>query len=278
MRLIKSGVTGLGILMAVLLVGCEYEGTQRGVAGHDYAHDVFSVSDMSSGAPAGEPTLHFPLDVAVAEIGELAPRSAVLKTLRDRSELFGRVEGIPGLVDSHDGGTDHGAEMSKLQQVARNLGLEYLLIFGATVDHASRGTELTIFDLTIVGAFVIPSRQVSAQARASAAVIDLRTSRVVLIAGAESKDSMLASAASAWGHEDQMIQASRENVNAELAGQIVQEARRRKAGLADGAAAIRSPDISAHDQPAAAIAPGPVYGSGNQHKELFIQATQPKGI
>jgi len=90
----------------------------------------------------------------------------------------------------------------------------------------SHQTGLSLLDLTIVGAFVVPSREIKAQARASGALVDLRTNRVVLTASASTEGSRLGSAASEDGDEMKLLRSVRDEVVEKLTRQFLEECHR----------------------------------------------------
>jgi len=198
----KRGAVGLAVPLLPLLLsaGCvhDYSSPNRTGQGPDYARQVFSLYEPAAGGTAaagngaarGE-AMKFPAAVAVAEVGELHPPPVLLEQLRKEPGLFRRVEGIPGISDgdavtspfnvrdyptpssgspgNRDDAGQAAAAMRRLIRFARDMGMDYLMLFGATVDSDAHATELSAFDLTIVGAYVVPSRKLSGRARASAA-------------------------------------------------------------------------------------------------------------
>ena len=118
--------------------------------------------------------------------------------------------------------------MPRLQRLARDLA-DYLLIYGATIETHTRITPLSALDLTIVGAFAVPSREIHTDARASAALIDVRSGTVVLTAGAEDAQTRYASAAATGAEEDKQQTFIDEQSSLKLADQLVAGARQRNA-------------------------------------------------
>jgi hypothetical protein len=160
--------------------------------------------------------------------------------LRKEPALCRRVEGIPGIangdfltspynvrdypVDSANGKNDASvaaAAMRRMLRMARDMGMDHLMLFGATVDSAVHSTGLSAFDLTIIGEFIVPSRDITGRARASAVLIDLRTSRIVLSAGTEADDRRVVSAADESVGEDHLIKRLRDEAFGTLASQMI---------------------------------------------------------
>jgi hypothetical protein len=210
-----------------------------------------------AGDAAREPArLVLPARVAVAQVGEVAPPQAFLEKLRGRPDLFSRVEGISGMTGS--AGIDPAAptvqrygrplgayragpptplavpdpqeqvrrDVAKMQRLAREMGMDYLLVVGGTIDHATHGNNLALLDLTLVGAFVVPSREINAKATAAAALIDLKSGRVALTASADASKGGLATAATQESGELNVLRQVRDDVTAKLADSLLAECRR----------------------------------------------------
>jgi hypothetical protein len=186
----------------------------------------------------------FPLNVAVAEIGELAPPPELIDGLRADTRIFRRVTSIPGISDgdfhfdpySRDAtaGSPNTPTVAstrnplrRLERLARDTGMDYLLLVGATVDSRTHPTPVSILDLTIVGAYVVPSNSISGQARASGILIDIRTDQVVMTSSATAGDRTMAPSIADQGVEDHLIRALRDEVYRQLNKQILTDARRR---------------------------------------------------
>lgn len=213
--------------------GCAVGPAQHTGDGTDYSKYVLALYNDPGNDSMGHRTVEFPISVAVAQIGQVAPDPAMLTVLRDGHDVFRRVEPIPAPIDGAeaarcDPNTPEGRQpIRKLQALARDMGLDYVLVCGATVDTHGRNTGASIVDLTIVGAYVIPSREIAGSARASAALVDVRTGRVVMSSAAESRASTVASAASFDGDSDRLGQKLEQSAYASLAKQVVDEAERR---------------------------------------------------
>lgn len=240
MRRVHVAVAGL----AVTLSGCGYEARRSG-QGTDYAKYVFALYDDSCDRTAWTTSRpRFPVNVAVAEIGELAPPPELIDGLRADTRSFRRVAAIPGISDgdfhfdpySRDATSGspntptvpstHSA-LRRLERLARDTGMDYLLLVGATVDSRTHPTPASILDLTIVGAYVVPSNNLSGQARASAILIDVRTEQVVMTSSATASDNTFAPSIADQGAEDHLIRDLRDEVYQRLTKQILADARRR---------------------------------------------------
>jgi len=244
MRLTR--IAGAGCALS-LLVGCSYQSKRSG-QGADYAKYVYALyDDPSGGATASTTSPRFPLNLAVAEIGELSPPTDLLESLRTDTRVFRRISGIPGISDGDFRSDPYAPDadckppqafaatrvaLRRLERLARDTGMDYLLLVGATVDSRSRPTPASILDLTIVGAYVVPSNDLSAQARASAILLDLRTERIVMTSSAADHNKTFAPSVVNAGAEDQLIRAIRDSVYQRLTHQFIADVHRR-AGLID---------------------------------------------
>jgi len=220
----------LSILMFIALTGCESHLSPRESRTQNYSAFVFSLYDNPRPiAPAMPPTV--PMKVAIAQVGEIAPPQLMLDHLRQRGELFCRVEGIPGLFEelycSNNQGALNASErqqvrdrVSRLQRLAQDLGMDYLFIYGGSIDHYVRENPLQVLDLTILGAFVVPSREIRAIGKAAGALIDVRSGAVVFITSADTEKTGFASATNEDGKQLKVLQDTRESLHLRLADQL----------------------------------------------------------
>jgi hypothetical protein len=117
-------------------------------------------------------------------------------------------------------------DVAAMRRLARDMGMDYLLVLGGTVDNATTTNNLSILDLTIVGAFVVPSREINAKATAAAALVDAKTGRVLLTASADASKGGLATAASTDSGELDVLRKVRYDVANKLAESVLAECRR----------------------------------------------------
>ena len=234
----------LGVLVLVL-AGCETTGlSPREVRGQDFSTYVMALYEPPVAAPRGAPQpgryetpapLRLPLRVAVAQVGEVAPPQAVLDVLRKDPSAFASVQPTPGAAEFHgesayaaSRATDPAGQvrraaqqhLERMRRYARDLGAEYLFLYGGTIDHATTGTPLGAADLTIVGAFLVPSKRIAGVARASGALIDVRSGRVVVSVSADAEDTRLAPSFSREAGELKMLKTLRDDVVVKLSGQL----------------------------------------------------------
>ena len=111
-------------------------------------------------------------------------------------------------------------QVGQMRRLASDLGATHLLILGGTVDYGTATTPLSVLDLTIVGLFVAPSREVNARARASAALVDVPTGRVVLTASADAEGKKLTTAVGRRSDELKLLDSMRDDLAADLAERV----------------------------------------------------------
>jgi hypothetical protein len=226
------------VLPLAALAGCSYDGpSSREDTGRDFSSYLYSIDTPINASPDARPgRLVLPARLAVAQIGEVAPPSRFLDALRGHADLFARVEPISGAagvgydrrpVDCKDGADPAQErarlEMARMQRVAREMGMGHLLLIGGTIDQATKENGLAILDVTIVGAFVVPSKQVDAEAKASGALIDLESGRVVLFASADATRVRVASTATRGAGEIDVVREARDQVMTRLAEQLIKQ-------------------------------------------------------
>lgn len=229
------------ILMALALVGCQ-SGLSSRESSNDFGNFVTSLYDQQSPQAPGDDgrgALRLPARVVVAQIGEVAPPQSVMSILRAEPSLFSGVQGMPGIFAEqrwHNETAEAARQraqrqVEQMRRVATDLGGDYLYVYGGTIDHATNSNPLSVLDLTIVGAFVAPGKNVRAQAKASGALVDVRSGRVMVLSSAEERKSKLASTASADDAEVKMLFKIREEVVTGVTRRMVADAKQ-QAGLA----------------------------------------------
>jgi hypothetical protein len=169
------------------------------------------------------------------QAGEVSPPQAMLDELAAHRELFSRVEGLLEIRDDAALATlwrsarepeviaAAQSAISRMRQAALDVGADYLLFIGGTVDHGTSATPLCVFDITIVGAFLVPSRAIHAVGKVSASLIDARTGRVVSIIGADAQRNGLAPSIMVDGAEEHVVEGVRGDLMKELTKRFVAE-------------------------------------------------------
>lgn len=172
-------------------------------------------------AAAAEPmAVKVPARLAVAQLGELQAASNFLTELRASPELLASVGSIPAVPPDLAGfyqyteqsvslgGTEKRSApqqgdkdsltpkdfLQELRLMSLDLGSDYLLVYGGSIDFRTKEEAvLKLLDLTIVGAFIIPSEAHSLQGRAIGLLIDVKQNRIILSTAADTASHGLAS-------------------------------------------------------------------------------------
>lgn len=226
------------MLLALLLTGCQHTGLSPRESHNEYVQYLMVLYDTPTyNAPAPAPQV--PMRLAVAQIGEVAPPASLIDQLRNDTSLFARVDGVPGMLASPSyipNETPESQRIRKRDEVgrilrfARDMGMTHLFLYGGTIDYGTHSNPLSVLDLTIVGMWVSPGKNVKAQGKGSGALIDLQTQRVVLIASAQLEKSRLTTTAGSDGAEQRVLTDLRDEIVLELGASLIRDARAR-AGL-----------------------------------------------
>ena len=196
-----------------------------------------ATSPAAATATAGVPR---PASVAVVQVGEVAPPDSLLTALRGRPDLFREVQGLSGVAPEQPLAADYNArrrygyravpvsaveprdQMADLLQLAEDVGADALLIFGGTIDADEQAGWQGVLDLTIIGAFVVPSRKLTAEGKATAAWVDVDARRVLATASAGVDRSTLATTAGREGSQRKQMRRVRDELVKELTGDLIQ--------------------------------------------------------
>jgi hypothetical protein len=210
--------------------------------GGAYTQYVMSLYDQPTETYA-QRTIEFPVRIAVAQIGEESPDLGFIGALNSARDVVGQTAALPAPINCT--ATPSREPIRALQSMARDQGADYLLVYAATVQPQSYSSPLSALDLTIVGAFVVPSQQVTANARGSAALIDVRSGRVVLSAAAQASASRYSPDANASSELNRVSSEAHTKVFKLLADNFVRTARDRAASQEAQSASASTADISA---------------------------------
>ncbi|MCI4644971.1 MAG: hypothetical protein MRY64_09330 [Hyphomonadaceae bacterium] len=151
-----------------------------------------------------EPNLQFPARIGLARIehGRLTglpePEAFVWGDLADQlGPDFGTFAPvsplIAAMVDStpHNSSWDTNALIADIRRGAARQHLDYVLVYEVNSQRDERANGLALADLTIIGMFVLPSRDVEVEATASAILIDVRNGYpYATLTGFAEKDGM----------------------------------------------------------------------------------------
>jgi hypothetical protein len=196
----KTPLVATIIPAALLLTGCYTTGISAREQNNNYAAMINGVYRRTPAGTANQPPV-LPMELAGAQIGEVAPDTALTDELGKNSSLIQSVIALPmpgdngvryryGTANNESNDADMlAAEVESARNLARDSGAKYLLIVGGTLDSFDAESVLSALDLTIVGGFVVPATQIHMQGKAAGALIDVESGRVLLMANAGREQS-----------------------------------------------------------------------------------------
>ena len=242
----RASLCSVLIVGLFLVAGCTSTGLSMRESPGDFSTIALSLHDVAAAAVADtQPSTpmkpaSFPVRLAVVQLGEIAPPEDMLAALRKHGETFTDVQAVPSAFTQYNNVyarqspsftteqamNDRKAlvrqQVESMRVFARDGGADYLLLFGGTVDRATTSTPLSVLDLTIIGMFVVPSKQILAEGRAGATLIDVRTGRSVLTFNAQSKGDRLAPTATRDNAELKLVRDLRDDLTRDLAKQLAE--------------------------------------------------------
>lgn len=181
-----------------LLTGCETTGmSPHEHSGVDYPNYVLNLRPDSTGPRA---RLNPPIHLAVAQIGESAPPSAMLDALSSRPDLIASVIGVPlpGNGQAYSYGynkqtpaIDYASRIQAVCRLAKESGADHVFLFGGDIDSWSEQNPLAILDLTIIGGMIFPGTKIELEGKTAGVLIDASTRQSVFLVNADDKISAL---------------------------------------------------------------------------------------
>ncbi len=175
-----------------------------------------------------------PMKLGVAQVGELTPPPWMLDELAQKVDCFTVVRPVPCLFGdngyySNDKAEQARAEaerrMQRVLTVARNFGLEYVYIFGGDLEYDSESNPLAVLDWTIIGAYIVPGKNVRGTAKAMGTLLKVQTGEVMLVANASAEKSTLSTWAGESSAQRHVIEALREQAMRELSAEFLRKVR-----------------------------------------------------
>jgi len=191
-----SALLKIGIIAVAtcVITGCTT--TAQYTSGQDYL-SRYPTSDMTLSSyssetdadvraiAAVEPDLRFPARIGLARIGEYGRLTSVpmdeAESWRDAAETLGPSFGafipVSPLVANSVSSFDQRKNSPVIDHIRRGAArqhLDYVIAYEVSDLAESDGNALRIADLTVLGLFVLPSRNLKAEATASAILLDVR--------------------------------------------------------------------------------------------------------
>jgi len=220
----KTSLIATIIPAALLLTGCYTTGLSAREQNNAYASMINGVYRQPPSSATNKP-LTLPVQLAVAQIGEVAPDASLVAALGANPSLIGDVIALPM---PGEGAGNYGynpsagrpnavnllaAQVESARYLARDSGAQYLLLVGGSLDSYNKQNALAVLDLTIVGGFIVPGTQVRMQAKAAGALIDVESGRVLFMANAVLEQSGLT--------PDFFTDQKRDEMSAEVRGELL---------------------------------------------------------
>ncbi|MEZ5998823.1 MAG: hypothetical protein R3B98_09035 [Hyphomonas sp.] len=195
-----------------------------GTCGSDTDADVRRIAAI-------EPDLQFPARIGVARIGPYGDLASVpeneLRIWSDLADDFGPETGefvpvspmIAAMVSDPDAGTGPRAArvIDHIRKGAARQHIDYVLVYETATKKSDKSNALTVADLTVIGLFVLPSRDVEVEASASAILIDVRNGYPYATMSAFAEKKGLSRAISVWSRKDELSATAEEKAVLELA-------------------------------------------------------------
>jgi hypothetical protein len=188
-----------------------------------------------------------PVRIAVAQIGEVAPPREMLDQLRHDHAAFAIVQPVSGVIDTAPPGRvgvrpeDYSAQKAaqdhadRMRDFARDIGADYLFIYGGTVDKAKTSSPLVLANATIIGAFIVPGEVIQADARAAGHLIDVQSGRVVLSCSADARERHRSATVAVDGDTIKMLESMRTKIVEKLANDLTARVKEQAAATAKAA-------------------------------------------
>ena len=191
--------------IVVLLAGCQSPPPPKAETPQplNYTAYLYSLYDTEWAARPRESLKEDRLEMkpratlVVARRGEYAPRESLLQLLRAQTNLFGRVEGIPAVLEPPTGpGSPQPREASpeavkdhliKIRQLAIDLHADYLFLVEGTQRTNLSQSPAGVLDLTIIGQFIVGSHRFEVESRGSGALVDVASGRVLSVVTDENR-------------------------------------------------------------------------------------------
>jgi len=252
----KSGISMAAI--ALCLTACET--TSQYTSGVDYLERYPAQASLTSFASASdasfseadasireiaavEPNLRFPARIGLARIH----RRQLVGVPHDEAESwrsaaeslgqgFGEFIPVSPLVAEMVAPQQKDKRITVVEHIRRGAArqhLDYVITYEVTDKAKSDGNALRLADLTILGLFVLPSRDLKAEASASAILLDVRNGYPYLTGSTFADKKSLSTVIGKGDHKDRLKDAARQTAVSQIAEEFADGLRDLKL-VADG--------------------------------------------
>lgn len=239
-----------GLLVGALLAlpGCVTTGMSNHEFGeHNFNQYVYSLPRTSRSE--GRVQVQTPLKLGVAQIGELTPAPPLMSALQGAAELCGhpvtlparfaegslspqvsrygnRYVAAPAARDTNEPPVDQAKLATEaLLSLAQSQGLTHLLLVGGAVDVQELVTDRTVWDWSIIGAYLMPSHELTARGTALAALVEVDSGRVLMLSQSSSEGRRDEPTVTVEAGMKRLVQAQRDELAQKLGAQVVQDLR-----------------------------------------------------
>ncbi|MEZ5946148.1 MAG: hypothetical protein R3C13_04835 [Hyphomonas sp.] len=237
-------ISGLAVLVMALALGACQSSVQTS-SGADYLARYDGSYEVAAGAcgsdtdaevrriAAIEPDLRFPAKIGVARIGPYGDLVAVpaneLEIWGELAEGIGPETGafvpvspmIAAMVsDSEPGAGSQARTIDHIRKGAARQHIDYVLVYETATKGKDRSNELWLADLTVLGLFVLPTRNVEVEATASGLLIDVRNGYPYATMTSFAEKKGLSRAIATWSKRQDLSATAEEKAVLELADDV----------------------------------------------------------
>jgi len=219
-------------MIVFLLSGCQTTGLSlRERDGFNYSNFLYSAYGQSKDSGVARTALRSPIKLSVAQIGEETPPAVFLEKIQNEASLIAKVQPLPAAGYAPDRAAKPEVEqlaietmIFKMKMLAKDLGTDYLFIYGGSADYGSNPNFWSFLDMTLVGMYVFPSVDHVAEGKVSGALIDVESGKVLFVVSAQSKMSASApSYGSYYGYQNPVLPKLRDDLVKKIADQLIQK-------------------------------------------------------
>lgn len=219
------------VLLAVAISGCYTTGLSLRERGNfNYSNFIYGLYGKDTTSTKEIKKVNLPIRVAVAQVGENAPPKLLLDKLESERYLVSKVTVIPagGSEPNYYSNNDKKPDletfeerMTKMRRLAKDLDTDYIFLIGGSTDIGETQSWMGFWDITILGAFIIPSHRITAEGRASGALIDVDTGRVLFVVSSEKNIKEYATTGSVDGRQNEIMAKVRDGLVDTLADEFI---------------------------------------------------------
>ena len=218
-------------VLAIAVSGCYTTGlSMRETGQFNYSNLIYGLYDESDSA-AKQEVLDKPIKLAVAQVGENAPPVAMLNALAEQKYLISKVSVIPaggsetnyGNNQNNTNKEEFNKRMVKMRKLAKDLGANYIFLFGGSADYGYTANWLQFFDITLVGGYILPSNKITAEGRAAGALISVETGRVVFLVNSEAKKQARSATFTVDSRQEEVVVKLRDDLVVSLADEFIEK-------------------------------------------------------